>query len=926
MHSFKESRFRQQLDAALREIRTVLDNERNPQAPEDVPHSYADKYILVEHATNTALAASLNALEVLGLTSESLSNLQEWATTRSVTLSLASEESCKFLKKATRTIEPTSERVHQYESSSGFKAKLSSKTVTKVTEWFWEYSVSFKIEAYKGPSSSKDRIVLREGTACCELVTTSDSTPKPEKKINSPCTLSLTWLLGNLGKDGVLSFSIDRSIKDCHTPRRNPDTERAYSFCKTVVVWANQITGFFSTVYLTQPNREKVAGRGSISAAGLFNPVVPLFEQQKSEKAAADKQLVGLPDDSKEDTPALPYHDTNRFLLHQKNCIQKKLAELEKVLPKDGLITLVSGCVTVMGTHLADLANNLIDAIDYVEKMIEKQVISAIGKTVSPSEFSEYMSFHYRKLFQDKFAPLPFSHAVRRPDHSPEGVISIEADDPVYTIFRHSEGAAPMQFPINAATNVTFGGDRYLHAYVCHTFSGSSGSTIRLAARARQFSCFILMVGRIASASVFEPKDAIIIQNKDDVLVPLLLEQIPTPKEFRDSIESLSPEQQRFAKAFRAMQLESTLFGVCVVQIKPQLEKLLNLPDDSLTKEIRLTQDLLELFIKYQIPSDLLSYDGEGPCSVAGKVTIVKEYVTAMYEIINEKKKTELKEKVQEAKYQRPLADIQQAPQRMSARGRGGGGGGGVVVFGGMPPSAPTGMSFSGYGAPPPPPACGGAPPARCAPMAAPPMAAPAPMAALPMAAPPPSVPVPSSAKASVSEPAVAPVDVEQRYGSDDSGDDERDGEDYTVIPAKLDRKFELLDEDAAVRPTIIKTSSPWAKTSLASLLAEPKKTTLSKGDLKREKDKAFDLLDALSKSGSLLVDHASLHVVMAATHCFDRTLLETVVMDNVNPIEKVERSALILATTIHDLPAEDLVRPGHLKSAKDASPALFSS
>ena len=30
---------------------------------------------------------------------------------------------------------------------------------------------------------------------------------------------------------------------------------------------------------------------------------------------------------------------------------------------------------------------------------------------------------------------------------------------------------------------------------------------------------------------------------------------------------------------------ESTLFGVLVVQIKPQLETLLNLPEDSLTKD-----------------------------------------------------------------------------------------------------------------------------------------------------------------------------------------------------------------------------------------------------------------------------------------------------------------------------------------------------
>lgn len=96
-----------------------------------------------------------------------------------------------------------------------------------------------------------------------------------------------------------------------------------------------------------------------------------------------------------------------------------------------------------------------------------------------------------------------------------------------------------------------------------------------------------------------------------------------TLQAFRDAIESLSPEQQRFAKAFRSMQLASTLFGICVIQIKPQvrvgawvvtwlpsqccavaqLERLLNLPAESLTKEIRLMQDLQSLFIEYQVPS-----------------------------------------------------------------------------------------------------------------------------------------------------------------------------------------------------------------------------------------------------------------------------------------------------------------------------------
>jgi hypothetical protein len=48
------------------------------------------------------------------------------------------------------------------------------------------------------------------------------------------------------------------------------------------------------------------------------------------------------------------------------------------------------------------------------------------------------------------------------------------------------------------------------------------------------------------------------------------------------------------------------------LQIKPQLEKLLKLAPDGLAKEIDLTEKLMELFIKYQIPSDLLAFE-EGP-------------------------------------------------------------------------------------------------------------------------------------------------------------------------------------------------------------------------------------------------------------------------------------------------------------------------
>jgi hypothetical protein len=136
------------------------------------------------------------------------------------------------------------------------------------------------------------------------------------------------------------------------------------------------------------------------------------------------------------------------------------------------------------------------------------------------------------------------------------------------------------------------------------------------------------------------------------------------------------------------------------------------------------------------------------------------------------------------------------------------------------------------------------------------------------------------------------------------------DGEiiDYTRIPGELDRKFERLDTDSALRATIINPTDPWTRTAQKGLLSAPTTGLLSPTDQRSEKNRAFDLLDALSKSGALSIDDASLHVVLAATHCFDRTLLDTVIQDNVNPIEKVERSLMIVGTTVHGRPAADLL------------------
>jgi len=446
-----------------------------------------------------------------------------------------------------------------------------------------------------------------------------------------------------------------------------------------------------------------------------------------------------------------------------------------------------------------------------------------------------------------------------------------------------------------------------------HQFSGQSGEQLKLVSHARQFSSMLVLVGRIASASTFEPKYAAIVQNKDELQIPLDMSTIPTPKEFKDAIESLSPEQQNFAKAFRSMQLESTLLGVLIIHIKPQLETVLNLPDDSLTKEIKLTQDLMHLFIRYQIPSDLMSFDGTtgsgealvGSVTVAEQIEAVKSNVKAMTDMLDSEKKAEIEERQREALYEQPFGG--------ASKGGGGGGKGG----GGR-----------GKGAPPPP---------MMAIMAAP---AGAPGCASKggskggMA---PNLNLRSQAvSASTLASAVAPtshgsVNVQQeqrpeaRYSSKTAESVEPQlGRDYTRVPEEMDKQFQSLDTDGALRPTIISPGKYWRLRRQKTLLAAPSESTMGKDDQKKEKDAALDLLDALTKSGALPIEHASLHIVIAATHCFDKTVTETVVHDNVSPIDKVERSTLIMASTVYQQPACALIRESQVQRVRDSSPLLF--
>ena len=56
----------------------------------------------------------------------------------------------------------------------------------------------------------------------------------------------------------------------------------------------------------------------------------------------------------------------------------------------------------------------------------------------------------------------------------------------------------------------------------------------------------------------------------------------------------------------------------------------------------------------------------------------------------------------------------------------------------------------------------------------------------------------------------------------------------------------------------------------------------------------------------------------------FDCTVTDTVVQDNISPIDKVERSTLIVGALVHDAPAAELLQASEYARVAATSPVLF--
>lgn len=922
--------FEEKLQKAMQDVKLILDSEKCMSLPQETHHTYEDKFGLVERCSLLTLASHWNSLELMGLTKEALLEAKDWADGNAeVSLRFRADERCEFLREECREVEEPSCGGLDI-SSVGVALGIMSKTVTRVTEYLWHFEVTYTLDLLRGVGAQPhERRTLTTATTSAQLTTTAKVAPR---KVQVPAIskeINMTFLLKHLEPSGdgyCPRFQIPRDSPKTKTPRRNQQVEEMWLYLQNLKAFAGSVER-----YLSQLQQADAFSQSCPSTEAVFVPTLPLLRvegcpEEESEQPET-RMCVRLDADQHDDSGlSVSSVDCNRLLAEEMRSLAVKRQELsEACTTSHGVFRLQEATLVLALKHCLDVVERWCDSVDFVESLLRRQLSACIGRSLTAVDVANYMRFHHRKLFAAPYQPRPFSFSVRSArNRCAEGVVSIEEDGgaPVWSMCaRRSEQT--MKFALDASTRVSFTGDLHLHAWLAERFEGKATSKLSLVSRARQFSCFMVLLCKVIARDELEVSHAVLLQNKDEVQIPLELATIPTPKEFKDAIESLSPEQQQFAKAFRAMQLESTLCGILVVQLKPQLERLLRLPPEALTKEIKLTQDLLQLFIKYQIPSDLLAFSADLEDLEGSAVEAVRAKVEEMWRMIDAEKQKEIEDKRQArfaAGMLKPMgwAELQDLEKKVSTlkcissniaevkdmmnqnldavltRGeslealmqKSNDLSTSSVQFYKTAKRSQRSVLFSSAAASQPA-AIQAKKDADCRSSRRSSTMTPSPAMALAEPAPAPPFAPPARPAAPVG-PATGDWDV-------------------TQVPKQLDEALEKVD---AVRPTIITAGEVWTKRSQPKLLAAQKTEKLQKEQIKQEKDSALELLDALTKSGALPLSHATLHVVLCASQCFDKTVMDTLIQENVNPIEQLERSSLLMASTIHQAPLQTLLQP----------------
>jgi hypothetical protein len=205
MAEYEYQEMLKRVNGALEVMREVLEKERLPAVASDVPHSYEDKYLLAESMVNVCIASLLNNLALIGLTRDVLGEVKRRYDSEGVAVSLCWESSqkCTFLREHTYD----QDSAVKYQVSSPLFGDITSKTVTTVHEFYWDFNFTHQLFLYFG-SNPLDKISLAHRNSNKELKTPSN-VPPHQHQVSRPLTLNLNWMLKFLNSDLRINFRIN---------------------------------------------------------------------------------------------------------------------------------------------------------------------------------------------------------------------------------------------------------------------------------------------------------------------------------------------------------------------------------------------------------------------------------------------------------------------------------------------------------------------------------------------------------------------------------------------------------------------------------------------------------------------------------------------------------------------------------------------
>eukprot|EP01032_Pedospumella_encystans_P022376 gene22376-25352_t len=379
MSYYDEAHMRSKIDACLQKVRMVADKDRASQihAADQVPHQYADKFLLADTITNTMCASLVHCLSLIGLSRETLESLKSWGAEKTVTLSFRYSRKTTLLREQEREVEsPTC--VKEISEASGTS---TITVVTKVKEYVFLEEQTHQLVSFTGvgDNSSEFLTVLDRGGSA-ERTSTYRSDNSEYTRNHD---LDLSWLLSVLSEEvNVSLFAIDRSHVECFTPVQNRDINEAQKFVHRLCDFATNVSYVAGQWRSIQLNGKSKAHSLSID----HSPVVPLFE--------ASNELGAAPMSSEMINALLSDYQRNLLQI----CAEAETAALPQPdAASNALFGRDEAKLEAVMDLIDELGHSYLLSIDFLENMIRKQLVAAIGKTVSAQDFAQYMTFHNRK-------------------------------------------------------------------------------------------------------------------------------------------------------------------------------------------------------------------------------------------------------------------------------------------------------------------------------------------------------------------------------------------------------------------------------------------------------------------------------------------------------------------------------------------------